>query len=80
MFSEVASTSKADTPLAPASPILAKDRLYFFGMKGEVAVVAVAPQFKVLARGKFTDGFMATPAVIGNTLILRSKSAVYCVE
>ena len=63
-----------------ASPILAKDRLYFFGMKGEVAVVAVAPQFKVLARGKFTDGFMATPAVIGNTLILRSKSAVYCVE
>ena len=54
--------------------------LYFFGMKGEVAVVAVAPQFKVLARGKFADGFMATPAVIGNTLILRTKSAVYCVE
>ncbi len=63
-----------------ASPILDKDRLYFFGMKGDVAVVTAAPQFKVLARGKFADGFMATPAVIGNTLILRTKSAVYCVK
>jgi len=63
-----------------ASPILAKDRLYFFGMKGDVAVVAAAPQFKVLPCGKFDDGFMATPAVIGDALILRTKSAVYCVE
>ena len=37
-------------------------------------------QLKVLARGKFSDGFMATPAVTGNALILRTKSAVYRVE
>ena len=39
-----------------------------------------AKEFKVLARGEFEDGFMATPAVTGNALILRTKSAVYRVE
>tara|TARA_A100001037_G_scaffold171162_1_gene153737 strand:- start:858 stop:1217 length:360 start_codon:yes stop_codon:yes gene_type:complete len=37
-------------------------------------------QLKVHAGGKFSDGFMATPAVTGNALILRTKSAVYRVE
>ncbi len=63
-----------------ASPILAKDRLYFFGMDGDVVVTKAATEFKGLARGKFEDGFMATPAVTGNALILRTKSAVYRVE
>jgi len=63
-----------------ASPILAKDRLYFFGMDGDVVVTKAATEFKVLARGKFADGFMATPAVTGNSLILRTKSAVYRVD
>ena len=63
-----------------ASPILSRDRLYFFSMKGNVVGTAASPKFKVLARGKFDDGFMATPAVTGNALILRTKSAVYCVE
>ena len=63
-----------------ASPILSRDRLYFFSMKGNVVVTAASPKFKVHARGKFDDGFMATPAVTGNALILRTKSAVYRVE
>ncbi|MDP6036388.1 MAG: PQQ-binding-like beta-propeller repeat protein, partial [Verrucomicrobiota bacterium] len=63
-----------------ASPILAKDRLYFFGMDGDVVVTKAATEFKVLARGKFADGFMATPAVTGNAFVLRTKSAVYRVE
>jgi outer membrane protein assembly factor BamB len=63
-----------------ASPILSRDHLYFFSMKGNVVVTAASPKFKVHARGKFDDGFMATPAVTGNALILRTKSAVYRVE
>lgn len=63
-----------------ASPILAKERLYFFGMDGDVVVTKAATEFKVLARGKFADGFMATPAVTGKALILRTKSAVYRVD
>ena len=63
-----------------ASPILAKDRLYFFGIKGDVAVAKATTEFKVLARGKFADGFMATPAVLEDALILRTKSAIYRVQ
>ena len=60
--------------------VSAPTALYVFSMKGNVVVTAAEPKFKVLARGKFDDGFMATPAVIDNALILRTKSAVYRVE
>ena len=63
-----------------ASPLISKGRIYSFSMKGSVVVVSASPKFEVLARGKFDDGFMATPAVIDNALILRTKSAVYRVE
>ena len=73
-------SERLDAGQFAASPILSKGRLYFFSMNGDVVVTAAEPKFKVLARGKFDDGFMATPAVVGNALILRTKSAVYCVE
>ena len=63
-----------------ASPILCRDRIYGFSMNGNMVAFAATPQFKVLSRGKFDDGFMATPAVVDNALILRTKSAVYRVE
>ena len=64
-----------------ASPILCQDRIYCFSLTGKCVVVAASPkEFKVLARGEFEDGFMASPAVTGDALILRTKSAVYRVE
>ena len=73
-------SERLDAGQFAASPILSKGRLFFFSMNGDVVVTAAEPKFKVLARGKFEDGFMATPAVTGNALILRTKSAVYRVE
>ncbi|MBC8326087.1 MAG: PQQ-like beta-propeller repeat protein [Verrucomicrobia subdivision 3 bacterium] len=63
-----------------ASPILCGNRIYCFSIKGNAVIFAAAPKFKILSQGKYEDGFMATPAVIGNALILRTKSAVYRVE
>jgi len=63
-----------------ASPILSRGRIFGFSMNGNGVVFAAAPQFKLLARGKFDDGFMASPAITGNAMILRTKSAVYRVE
>ena len=63
-----------------ASPILCLDRIHCFSLNGSTVAFAATPKFKVLARGKFADGFMASPAVTGNALILRTKSAVYRVE
>jgi outer membrane protein assembly factor BamB len=63
-----------------ASPILCGDRIYCFSIKGDVVIFSAQPKFKILSRGKYESGFMATPAVTGNALILRTKTAVYRVE
>ena len=63
-----------------ASPILCGNRIYCFSIKGDAVVFSAQPKFKILSRGKYESGFMATPAVTGNALILRTKTAVYRVE
>ena len=63
-----------------ASPILSQGRIYCFSISGTGVAFAAAPEFKLLARGKFAAGFMASPAITGDAMILRTKSAVYRVE
>lgn len=63
-----------------ASPIFGEGRLYFFSEEGKAVVVEASPQFKILAENTLADGFMASPAVAGKALFLRTKSALYRVE
>ena len=63
-----------------ASPIAADGRLYFCSEEGKTVVVATGREFKKLAENTLEDGFMASPAVSGKALILRTKSALYRVE
>lgn len=60
------------------SPIIANGKIYFASEQGDVYVVeANSETFKLLATNKLDDGFMASPAVSGNDLFLRSKSHLY---
>ena len=63
-----------------ASPILADGRIYVFSEEGKVAALAPGREFKLLAENKLDDGFMASPAVSGKALYLRSKTHLYRVE
>ena len=63
-----------------ASPLFAEGRIYLFSEEGKVTVVAAGREFRKLAEGKFDDGFMASPAVSGKALFLRTKAALYRVE
>ena len=63
-----------------ASPLVAGDRIYFFGEEGEIPVVAAAGEYRLLATNHLDDGFMASPAVFENSLILRSRKALYRIE
>lgn len=63
-----------------ASPITAGGKIYFCSEEGDVAVVAASRDYKVLGKNKLGDGFMASPAVTGDALILRSKSHLYRIE
>ncbi|MCF7674049.1 MAG: PQQ-binding-like beta-propeller repeat protein [Akkermansiaceae bacterium] len=60
-----------------ASPLLADGKIYFFGEDGEVPVIAAAGEFELLAENHLDDGFMASPAVFANSLILRSRKHLY---
>jgi outer membrane protein assembly factor BamB len=63
-----------------ASPLLSPGRIYFFSEDGKTTVIAAGPEFKILAENQLGDGFMASPAVDGNALILRSRTHLYRVE
>ena len=60
-----------------ATPLVANGLVYFFDAQGKTTVVKAQPTFEVVAKNTLGDGFMASPAVIGNSLVLRSKTALY---
>src|SRR5262249_22025228 len=63
-----------------ASPLYADGRLYFFSAEGKTTVLAAGREFKKLAENQLGDGFMASPAVSGKALFLRSQTHLYRIE
>lgn len=63
-----------------ASPILADGRLYFFDARGKATVVQAGATFTVLATNTLDAGCMASPAVVGRSLIVRTKTHLYRIE
>ena len=60
-----------------ASPLLADGHLYFCSEEGKVTVIQAGPEFKKERETKFDVGFMASPAVSGKALVLRSRTHLY---
>src|SRR6185295_17174227 len=58
----------------------ADGRIYFFSEEGKTTVIAADREFKKLAENQLGDGFMASPAVSGKALFLRSRTNLYRVE
>ena len=63
-----------------AAPLLAGGKLYVFSEEGKTTVLAAARQFAKLAENTLADGFMASPAVSGKALFVRTKTALYRLE
>lgn len=63
-----------------ASPIAAEGHVYFLSEEGKVAVIEAGRTFKKINENQLGDGFMASPAVTGRALILRSRTHLYRVE
>ena len=60
-----------------ASPIYANGRIYFFDQDGKTTVIEAARQYKVAAVNHLDEGLMASPAVSGKALYLRSRTHLY---
>lgn len=60
-----------------ASPLVDGERIYFFGGSGKTTVIRAGRTFETLAENRLDSGFMASPAVAGDSLILRTKTHLY---
>ncbi len=62
-----------------ASPMLAGGKLYFCNQIGKTFVVNPGKTFNVQSENRLEGGFMANPAVIGDQLLLRTRTHLYCI-
>jgi outer membrane protein assembly factor BamB len=63
-----------------ASPVLAAGRLYFFSQDGKTTVLKPGRTFHRLAENTLPGPVIATPAIAGQALFLRSDSHLYRIE
>lgn len=63
-----------------ASPLSTEGRIYFFNEQGGGFVVEAGREWKLLATNKLGDGCMASPAAVGKSLLVRTKTHLYCLE
>jgi outer membrane protein assembly factor BamB len=63
-----------------ASALAADGRVYFFSQDGVTNVIEAGRSWKKLAANKLDDGCMASPAVAGKALFVRTKTHLYRIE
>jgi len=63
-----------------ASPIESEGHLYFCGQNGTCTVLQAGAEYKELAKNTLEADFMASPAVAGKALFLRSTTHLYRIE
>lgn len=61
------------------SPVLIDGKIYCPSTKGEMVVLAIGDQFKVLARNPLGEGSHSTPCVDGGRLYLKTFTHLVCV-
>lgn len=60
-----------------ASAIHDNDKVYVFGLSGKTTIIRSGRSFEKLGENILESGCMASPAVAGDSLILRTKTHVY---
>jgi outer membrane protein assembly factor BamB len=60
-----------------ASPIYVNGNIWFFSVKGEVLVIKAARKYEVVAQNQTDSGIWATPAILRNSIILRTQKYLY---
>lgn len=61
------------------SPLLADGRIYLGDEEGDVVVLALAPELEVLAQNAMGDAIYSTPAVVGKTLYIATRSHLFAI-
>jgi len=60
-----------------ASPLFADGKIYFSSKEGRVSVISAEREFQLVAESRLDASFIASPAIAGDALILRSEKHLY---
>jgi outer membrane protein assembly factor BamB len=61
-----------------SSPIHANGKIYSFSSDGDCVIFKPDPSgLQIVSRNKLPDGCMASPAVVGDSLLVRTKQNLY---
>jgi len=63
-----------------ASPLYADGRLWFFSQDGKTTVLKPGRVFEKVAENNLDGGFMASPAISGKAIYLRTLTDLYRIE
>ena len=63
-----------------ASPVYADGRIYCFSQDGKTTVFKPGRAYQAVATNQLDAGFMASPAIAGHALYLRTKTHLYRIE
>jgi len=60
-----------------SSPLYANGNIYVFSQEGKATVFKAAREFEIVAENELDAGFMASPGVINDDLLLRTETHLY---
>lgn len=63
-----------------SSPIYAGGRIYLCSQEGDTLVIEPGREYRELAKNKLDDGCMSSPAALGKSLFLRTRTHLYRIE
>lgn len=63
-----------------ASPLLVGDRMYMLSEEGDATILQVGPKPRELAKNKIGERCLASPAIVGEDLLIRTAAALYRVS
>ncbi len=62
-----------------ASPVASDGKIFLSNEDGQIIVVKAGPKFELLARNDMAEPVMATPAISGGLLIVRSQHSLWAI-
>jgi outer membrane protein assembly factor BamB len=59
-----------------ATPVAANGIIYLFGYNGKLTMIKAGDELKIIGQHDFKDNIAATPAIIGNSIYIRTKTGL----
>lgn len=76
--SEIWGRSRMELGTYSASPVLADGKIYATNEEGTTTVIEAGDKFKILSTNKLNDYTLASPAVSGGQIFIRTANYLYC--